>query len=320
MPIEAILPPMTSSPRLAAQDWALLLALSLLWGGSYFFSKIAVGALPPLTVVGARVMLAAATLLVVCRLAGVTMPWERWRDFASMGAINNVLPFALIFWAQTEIASGLASILNATTPLVTAVLAHVLTKDEKLTAVKVAGVVLGIAGVSVMVGIEAPEGFGASILPQAACLAAAVSYAFAGIFARRRLKGMPPLAAAAGQLTASSLMALPLIFLIDRPWTLPLPDAETVAALLGLALLSTALGYAIYFRILARAGATNILLVTLLIPPSAILLGALFLGERLETHHLAGFSAIALGLAAIDGRPLGWLKAKRAAGGPAARP
>jgi len=311
--------PMTSSPRLAAQDWALLLALSLLWGASYFFSKIAVGALPPLTVVGARVLLAAAVLLVVCRLAGVVLPLDRWRDFLGMGAINNVLPFALIFWAQTEIASGLASILNATTPLITAVLAHVLTKDEKLTAAKVAGVALGIAGVSVLVGIEALDGLGASILPQAACLAAAVSYAFAGTFARRRLKGVAPLAAAAGQLTASSLMALPLIFLIDRPWTLPLPDANTLGALLGLALLSTALGYAIYFRILARAGATNILLVTLLIPPSAILLGALFLGERLESHQFLGFATIALGLAAIDGRPLGWLKKKRAAGDPAAR-
>ncbi len=298
---------MTASPRLAAQDWALLLALSLLWGASYFFSKIAVGTLPPLTVVGARVMLAAVTLLAVCRIAGVPMPAERWRDFLGMGAINNVLPFALIFWAQTEIASGLASILNATTPLITAVLAHALTRDEKLTSSKIIGIGLGIAGVAVLVGIEALDGLSGSLLPLLACLGAAVSYAFAGIFARRRLKGVPPLAAAAGQLSASSLMALPLLVLADRPWTLPLPDAGTLAALLGLALLSTALGYAIYFRILGRAGATNILLVTLMIPPSAILLGALFLGERLETHQVLGFAAIALGLAAIDGRPFGGL-------------
>ena len=307
---------MSTSPRLSAQDWALLLALSLLWGASYFFSKIAVGSLPPLTVVGTRVVLAAATLLVVCRIAGVALPVERWRDFLGMGAINNVLPFALIFWAQTEIASGLASILNATTPLITAVLAHVLTRDEKLTAAKLAGVGLGIAGVAVLVGIEALQGLGGSLLPLVACLGAATSYAFAGIFARRRLKGVPPLAAAAGQLGASSLMALPLVLLVDRPWTLPLLDSATIAALLGLALLSTALGYAIYFRILARAGATNILLVTLLIPPSAILLGALFLAERLEVHQLLGFAVIALGLAAIDGRPLGrvaryWSSASR---------
>lgn len=306
----------SSSPRLAAQDWALLLALSLLWGASYFFSKVAVGALPPLIVVGARVLIAAVVLLAVCRLLGVVPPLRRWRDFLGMGAINNVLPFALIFWAQTEIASGLASILNATTPLFTAVLAHALTRDEKLTAAKIAGVCLGIVGVSVLVGIEALEAIGGSILPQLACLGAAVSYAFAGIFARRRLKDVPPLAAAAGQLSASSLMALPLVLLVDHPWTLPMPDGITIAALLGLALLSTALGYAIYFRILARAGATNILLVTLLIPPSAILLGALFLGESLALHHFIGFAVIALGLGAIDGR---LLKRKRAAvdsGGP----
>ena len=296
------------APRLEAQDWTLLLALSLLWGASYFFSKVAVGTLPPLTVVGARVFLAAATLLLVCRLAGVALPLERWRDFLGMGALNNVLPFALIFWAQTEIASGLASILNATTPLFTALLAHALTQDERLTPARVIGVVLGIGGVAMLVGIEVLEGLGASILPELACLLAAVSYAFAGIFARRRLKGLPPLAAAAGQLTASSVMALPIMALVDRPWLLPMPEMSTIGALLGLALLSTALGYAIYFRILARAGATNILLVTLLMPPSTILLGALVLGERLDPHHLAGFAAIALGLAAIDGRPFGWVK------------
>jgi drug/metabolite transporter (DMT)-like permease len=304
------------SPRLEAQDWGLLLALSLLWGASYFFSKVAVGALPPLTVVGARVLLAAAALLLVCRLVGVALPVGRWRDFLGMGAINNVLPFALIFWAQTEIASGLASILNATTPLFTAILAHGLTRDERLTPSKIFGVGLGIAGVAVLVGVEVLDGLGSAVVPQLACLAAAVSYAFAGIFARRRLKGIPPLAAASGQLTASAMMALPIMALIDRPWTLPLPETTTIGAVLGLALLSTALGYSIYFRILARAGATNILLVTLLIPPSTIVLGALFLGERLEAHHAAGFAAIGLGLAAIDGRLSGWLKRKRAAGDP----
>jgi drug/metabolite transporter (DMT)-like permease len=179
----------STSPRLEAQDWALLLALSLLWGASYFFAKVAIGSLPPLSVVGARVLLAAMTLLLVCRVAGIALPFGRWRDFLGMGAINNVLPFSLIFWAQTEIASGLASILNATTPLFTALLAHALTEDERLTPTKVLGVGIGIAGVAVLVGIEVLEGFGGAVLPQLACLAAAISYAFAGIFARRRLKG-----------------------------------------------------------------------------------------------------------------------------------
>jgi drug/metabolite transporter (DMT)-like permease len=289
-------------PRLALQDWALLLGLSLLWGGSYFFSKVAVAELPPLTVMAGRVMLACLTLLSVCRIVGIALPWERWRDLLVMGALNNVVPFSLIFWAQTEIASGLASILNATTPLFTVLLAHVATADERLTPAKLAGVAAGIAGVAVLVGIEAVEGLGHAILPELACLAAALSYAVAGLFARRRLKGLSPVAGAAGQVTASSLLALPIVALADRPWSLPVPSATALSALLALAVLSTALGYAVYFRLLAQAGATNLLLVTFLIPASAILLGATFLGERLEAHHLAGFALIGLGLAAIDGR------------------
>jgi drug/metabolite transporter (DMT)-like permease len=291
------------APRLALQDWALLLGLSLLWGGSYFFSKIAVAELPPLTVMAGRVMLASATLLSVCRIAGIALPWARWRDLLVMGALNNILPFSLIFWAQTALPSGLASILNATTPLFTVLLAHAATADERLTPGKLAGVAAGILGVAVLVGIEAAQGLGHAILPELACLAAALFYAMAGLFARRRLKGLSPVAGAAGQVTASSLLALPLVALADRPWTLPVPSAGALTALLALAVLSTALGYAVYFRILARAGATNLLLVTFLIPASAILLGAAFLGERLEAHHLAGFALIGLGLAAIDGRP-----------------
>lgn len=306
-------------PRLEAQDWALLLALSLLWSASYFFAKVAVTTLPPLTVVAVRVALAASMLLIACRIAAIVLPLGRWRDFLGMGTLNNVVPFALIFWAQTEIASGLASILNATTPLFTALLAHALTTDERLTGAKLAGIGLGILGVVVLVGVDLSESFGASLAAQLACLAAAISYALAGIFARRRLKGIAPLAAAAGQLSASSAVALPIAALVDRPWALAMPGATTIGALLGLALLSTALGYAIYFRILARAGATNILLVTLLMPPGTVLLGAMFLGERLELHHVLGFAAIGLGLAAIDGRLLRRLESRRAAGGPAAR-
>jgi drug/metabolite transporter (DMT)-like permease len=291
-----------SSPRLAAQDWALLLALSLLWGASYFFSKVAVGALPPLTVVALRVGIAALALHVACRLLGQVPPLSHWRDLAVMGLLNNVVPFSLIFWAQTEIASGLAAILNATSPLFTALLAQVLTKDERLTPAKLSGIALGIGGVAVLVGVEAAAAVQASLLPLLACLAAAIFYALAGIFARRRLGDLPPLSGAAGQVTASSVIALPVALAVDQPWLLPMPAAEILGALLGLALLSTALGYAIYFRILARAGATNILLVTLLIPPSTILLGATILGERLAPHHLAGFALIVLGLAAIDGR------------------
>jgi drug/metabolite transporter (DMT)-like permease len=220
-----------------------------------------------------------------------------------MGLLNNLIPFSLIFWGQTHIASGLASILNSTTPLFTAVLAHFLTRDERLTANRLAGVLAGLAGVVVMIGPDVLVGLRANVLAQSAVLCAALSYALAGIYGRR-FRGTPPLVTAAGQVTSTSVLLLPVVLLADRPWTLPLPGARTWAAVAGLALLCTALAYVIYFRILAVAGATNLLLVTFLIPVSALLLGGLVLGERLEPRHFGGMGLIALGLAAMDGRPL----------------
>ena len=194
-----------------------------------------------------------------------------------MGALNNVVPFALIFWGQTHIASGLASILNATTPLFTVVVAHVLTDDEKMTGAKVAALLAGLAGVAVLIGPAAFAQPTGSLWGQLACLGAALSYAFAGIYGRRfRAMGVAPLDAAAGQVTASSVLILPIMLIVEQPWTLAaLPPPATWAALAGLALLSTALAYVLYFRILAAAGATNLLLVTFLIPVTSILLGAL---------------------------------------------
>ena len=220
-----------------------------------------------------------------------------------MGLLNNALPFALILWGQTHIPSGLAAILNATTPLFTVVIAHAATVDEKLTPTRLIGVTIGLCGVAVMLGPDLLRDVGADVAAQGACLLAALSYAFAGIYGRR-FRGEPPLRIATGQLVMSSLMLAPLALLIDRPWTLAPPSAAAWAALLGTAILSTALGYLLYFRILARAGATNVLLVTFLIPVSAILLGTLILGEQLAMRHIVGMAAIALGLAAIDGRAL----------------
>lgn len=279
--------------------WIWLLSLSVLWGGSFFFAKIAIGALGPLTVVFGRVALAALAL-------NLLNPLRRdspWPAFLAMGALNNVVPFALIFWGQTDIPSGLASILNATTPLFTVVVAHVLTDDEKMTASKVMALLAGIAGVAVLIGPAAFLQPTRSLWAELACLGAALSYAFAGIYGRRfRAMGIAPLDAAAGQVTASSLLILPIMLVVERPWTVPLPPLPIWAALAGLALLSTALAYILYFRILAAAGATNLLLVTFLIPPTSILLGAVFLQERLEPRHFAGMALIGLGLAVIDGR------------------
>ena len=291
--------------RMGRLDWCLLLALSLLWGGSFLFVGIAVKDLPPFTIVLLRVAIAALALNLTLRLIGIALPRDgaSWRAFLGMGLLNNAVPFSLIVWGQTHITSGLAAILNATTPLFTVLVAHCLTADDRLTRSRVLGLLIGFAGIVVLIGPEALRGLGGDVLAQCAVLGAAGSYACAGVFGRRfKRMGIPPLATAAGQVTASTLLLLPLVLVVDRPWTLALPDAQVWAALIGLALLSTALAYVLYFRILAAAGAVNLLLVTFLIPPSAILLGTAVLKESLQATDLLGMALIGGGLAAIDGR------------------
>jgi drug/metabolite transporter (DMT)-like permease len=290
---------------MSAREWGLLLLLSVLWGGSFFFSKVALAELPPFTVVLGRVGIAALALLLTVRCSGRRMPYDRqlWQRFFVMGAINNLIPFSLIFYGQTQIASGLAAILNATTPLWTVLLAHLFTRDERLTPNRIAGVLVGFAGVVFMLGPELLGGLGAQVVAQLAVVGAALSYACAGIFGRG-FRGIPPIVTAAGQVTATTVMMIPVALLVDRPWELAAPGAVTWGALAGLALLSTALAYGIYFRLLASAGATNLLLVTFLIPVSALLLGTGILGEQITTNDLLGMLAIGIGLAAIDGRLL----------------
>ena len=287
-------------------EWGMLLALAAVWGGSFFFNGVAVRELPVFTVDVSRVALAAIILFVLLRLRGEGMPRSGpvWAAFFGMGLLNNAVPFSLIVWGQQHIASGVASILNASTPLFTVILAHFLTSDERMTGGKLAGVLVGFLGVAVMIGSDAVRDLGTHVAAQLMCVAGAVSYALAGIFGRRfRTMGITPMAAATGQVIASSVILLPLVMVVDRPWTLPAPSLGATAALVGVAAISTALAYVLYFRILATAGATNLLLVTFLIPVSAILLGTLFLGEVLQAKHFAGMALIGLGLAAIDGRP-----------------
>lgn len=286
-------------------EWAMLLALSFLWGGSFFFTGVALRELPPFTLVGLRVGLAALILNLLVPALGLRMPrgGRTWAMFLVVGFLNNAVPFCLIAWGQTHIASGLAAILNATTPLFTVVVAHVLTTDERMTGGRLAGVLVGLVGIVVMVGPAALAGMGANALAQSAVLAAAASYAFAGVFGRRfQRMGVPPLVTAAGQITASTFLLLPVALFTDRPWTLAIPSLPVWGAVLAIAALSTALAYVLYFRILATAGATNLLLVTLLIPVSAIVLGSLVLGETLDVRHILGMALIGLGLVAIDGR------------------
>lgn len=296
---------MTTAIQMSGRDWAMLTALSVIWGGSFFFTGIAVKELPPFTIVAARVGLAALALLAGLRIAGIAMPRAPrvWAAFFGMGLMNNMIPFSLIVWGQGHIASGLASILNATTPLFGVVVAHLLTRDEKMTGGRLAGTIVGFAGVALMIGPSALSGLGSHLLAELAVLGAALSYSLAGIFGRRfKAMGINPIVTATGQISGSAVLMIPLALLIDKPWTLPIPSLPTIAAIVAIALISTALAYIIFFRILASAGATNLMLVTFLIPVSAILLGWLFLGEILAPQHFIGMATIVAGLVLIDGR------------------
>lgn len=304
--------PSSPSPlTMNGRDWGTLLFLSLLWGGSFFFVGIAVKGLPPFTIVALRVVIASTTLCLVLWARGMPLPFERRTLglFLTMGLLNNVLPQTLIVWAQTHITSGAASILNATTPLFTVLIAHAFTQDERLTPAKLAGIGIGFGGVAAMMGPDAVAGLGSDLLAQGAILIATLSYGVAGVYGRRFVRyQLPPLTAAAGALMGASLLLIPLSLVFETPWALPPATTEVWGAVLGLALLSTALAYALFYRLLGRAGASNLSLVTFLIPVSAILLGAGILGETLESRHLVGMALISCGLAALDGRPLRWLK------------
>lgn len=291
-------PLLTMSPG----DWTMLVGLSMLWGAAYFFAKIAVAEVPPMTVSLVRVVIAAPIMLAICWRQGELrqMP-AYWFPFLVMGFLSNAAAFALISWSQIRIGSGLAAVLNATTPLFAIVLAHLTTPDDRITPARAAGLVLGIAGVAVMIGPGVLVGFGSHIAGELACLLAAFLYAAGAIYARL-YRHLTPSVIGGGQAVAAIVLMLPPVLLLDQPWTLAAPSWCTVAALLALGAFSTALAYILYFRVLARAGATNALLVTFLIPVSAMLLGTVLMDERLEAHQVAGMMGIAAGLVAIDGR------------------
>lgn len=285
------------------REWAMLVTLSVLWGGSFFFAEIALESLPPLTIVTLRVGLAAITLWLVVLALKLPIPNSPpiWIAFLTMGLLNNVLPFSLIVWGQSQISSGLAAILNATAPLFGVIVAGILLRDESATPLKITGVVVGFAGVIVMMDLSSIAT--SSLLAQLAILAAALSYACASVYGRRfKATGLNPILVAAGQVTGSTLLLLPFTLWVDGNDLYANVPAQVWAAIISLAVFSTAAAYILYFKLLASAGATNILLVTLLVPVSAILLGWLFLKESLQTPHIIGMTMIALGLSAIDGR------------------
>lgn len=288
-------------------EWAMLVLLSIFWGGAFFFVEIALRGFQPLALVFLRVTIAALILLLVAYIRGHRIPTslKTWGAYFVMGALNNALPFSLIVWGQTRIDSGVASILNATTPIFTVLLAHFLTSDEHLTIRKFIGVLIGFCGVFLMMSPELQNGFSWRGLGLIAVLGAAISYSLAGIFGKR-FKQEHPMVTSTGMLICSSIMMAPLaIFSGSLGASVLSPQA--IAAVLGIAAISTAMAYLLYFRILASAGATNVLLVTFLIPVSALLLGIGVLGEVIHVFEYAGMGGIFMGLIVIDGRVLKWL-------------
>ena len=286
---------------IAPRVWAMLFLLGGLWGGSFFFARIAVQEIPPFWLVFFRVVIAAAALHAYLAARGL---WTSFRKvpflpFIGLGLLNNAIPFSLIFLGQTVIGAGLASILNATTPFLTVIAANVLTKDEKSSPLKIAGTLLGIAGAAVIVGPSALSGLGAPLWAELAIIGAALSYAFASIYAKR-FKSVPPLYTAAGQLTASTLLMFPVALLSHGLPELDAVSANAWMSVLALALASTAFAYTLFFRILAQAGATVVSLVTLLVPVSAVLLGVVFLGESLSFNQIAGMALIGGGLLVLN--------------------
>ena len=281
----------------------MVLVLGAIWGGSFVFIAIAVVEIAPLALVLLRASIAAFALHVYLALRGpsfrVALPYAK--QFFVLALFNNVVPFSLIFAGQTEIGAGLASVLNATTPFWTLIVANRLTSDEKLSPAKLIGIGLGVAGTAVMIGPGLVGDLAGPLWPKLAILGASISYAI-GLILGKRLKGVPPAIIATGQLTASTIWILPVVILVPGPTGMFGASPQAWLAVLALALLATAFAYLLYFRLLASAGATNASLVTLVVPVSAILLGILFLGEKLELFEIGGMVLIAIGLLAMDGR------------------
>ena len=297
---------MSQSPKsMTLSDWGLILALSIIWGGGFFFIVIILRDVPPNTMVFLRLAGAVPPLLLWLHFTGEPFPvdWKSWQSYLILGGMNVALPFILFAYGQVHISSGLASVLNATTPLWGVLVAHFLTSDEKATPARVVGVIIGFAGVAVMLGGDLSAGSAAAVLAQIACVGATLFYALASIYARGMGNdGLSPMQIATGQVCAAALLMIPVVLMTETPWTIAMPGGPALAAMLGLSLISTSLAYVLYFRLLASAGATNSLLITFLIPVTAILLGVLFLGETMAPRQIGGMLLIALGLVALDGR------------------
>lgn len=286
-------------------EWIMLGVLALIWGSAFVFIKVAVENFNPLTYVWLRLVIASMALIGIVRLAGhkLSFPPVVWAAVALLALLNNVVPFLLFGWSQQHIASGLAAILQSTTPIFGVLAAHIATADEKLTKGKLIGVTVGFVGVATMIGPQITGEGGNHLLAQVACLFASLLYALAGIFARRfKAMGVNPMQLAAAQFIAGAIMLTPVALTFGQTFaTLPTSWAAW-GAVLALAIACSAFAYVLFFKLIERAGATNSLLVTLLVPPVAIVVGSIIFGEQLGLNQLFGLLLIGAGLAVIDGR------------------
>jgi drug/metabolite transporter (DMT)-like permease len=298
--------------RISAESWGFMALLALLWGASFLSIRIALDEIPPLTAMAHRVGWATVALWIYVLARRIPLPRDRkvWIGFLGMGLLNNVIPFTLMAWGQLYIPSGLTSIFNAATAIFGVLVAAIMLSDERLPGRKAIGVAIGFAGVVTAIGLESLRNFDITSLAQLAVLAGTVSYAFAGVWARKRLAGLAPQVAAAGMLTASTLILVPLAWVFDGPISLNL-QPRTVIAIAYFALGATAIAYLLYYRVLTLAGSGNLMLVTLMITPIAIVLGAVVLGETLSPNAYKGFALLALGLAIIDGRVIDRMRRAR---------
>ncbi len=303
---------MIAQKTLSARAWAELLLLALIWGGSFLSIRVALNEVGPLTSVAHRTFWAMLVLWAVVIAMRVPLPrdWRIWGAFAVMGMLNNVIPFALMAWGQLHIESGLTSILNATTAIFGVLAAALFFADERLSLRKAVGVTLGFAGVATAIGLDNLRTLDLRSLAQLAVIGGTVSYALAGVWARKTMSGLRPQLAAAGMLTGSTIITVPLAWIVEGPLTLALQPV-TLLAVGYFALVATAGAYLLYYRVLGMAGSGNLMLVTLLIAPVAITLGALVLDEALSPNAYGGFALLALGLVVLDGRIWGALRARR---------
>ena len=288
--------------------WIVFLAA--LWGPSFLFIKIAVAEIPPLTLVVGRVGIGAVLIYLVLRLRGRNLPrfGPVWKHFAVMAFFQNALPFALFNWGEQHIDSALAAILNGTTPLFTILLAHIFVEDDRLTMDKLLGVVVGFAGLLTLIAPSLFEGFQATTWGLLAVTLAAASYGIAIVYSRLNLRGLPPLVAPTAQLSLATLYMLPLSLLIEQPFRLPGPSLNAIGSLLALAIFGTAMAFVVYYYVLERTSATNISMVTYLVPIFGVILGVVVLSEQLRWNAYAGCILILLGVMVVNGffKSIGW--------------